>query len=202
MKEEKDYIRDITEIRSMMERSSKFLSLSGLAGTLAGIYALLGAYIAYRLFDFNPNHVSYQPPSGITNMVVLGLAVLSIAVLTAVILSGKKAGKRQEKAWNPVSRRLMAGMLVPLVCGGLLLLIFLNSNLTGLVLPCTMIFYGIALYNAGNFSYGEIRSMGLILCALGLLSAFIVEYSLLLWAAGFGVVHIFFGIYMHFRYER
>ena len=54
MKEEKDYIQDISEIRSMMERSSKFLSLSGLAGVMAGIYALVGAFVAYTVFDFNP----------------------------------------------------------------------------------------------------------------------------------------------------
>ena len=60
MKEEQNYIQDIAEMRSMMERSSKFLSLSGLAGIMAGIYALSGAYIAYKVFYFNPDEMVYS----------------------------------------------------------------------------------------------------------------------------------------------
>ena len=77
MKEEQKYIRDIAEIRSMMERSSKFLSLSGLAGVMAGIYALAGAFIAYRTFSFNPVEVVdptldfENPPSVLLKVVFL-----------------------------------------------------------------------------------------------------------------------------------
>ena len=208
MKEKQDYIRDIAEMRSMMERSTKFLSLSGLAGVMAGIYALSGAYIAYRVFYFNPDEIVYstlQPgsfSSSLLQVILLAFIVLVLAVGTAVLLSYKKANKRGEKFWNPTARRLMINMAVPLIVGGLLILIMITKGLIGLVAPFTLLFYGLALYNASKFTYEEVRSLGLIQIGLGLISTYFVGYGLLFWAIGFGVFHIIYGIYMHYRYER
>jgi uncharacterized membrane protein YidH (DUF202 family) len=208
MKENKDYIRDIAEMRSMMERSSKFLSLSGLAGVMAGIYALSGAYIAFKIFYFNPDEIVYNTiksgsvSSSLLQVVLLAVLILVLALGTAIFLSYKKASKRGEKLWNPTARRLLINMSVPLVVGGLLILILISKGLIGLIAPFTLIFYGLALYNASKFTYEEVRSLGLIEIALGLVSAYFVGYGLLFWALGFGVVHIIYGIYMHYRYER
>jgi hypothetical protein len=204
MKEEQDYIRDITEMRSMMERSSKFLSLSGLAGIMAGIYALTGAYIAYRYFDFNPDEIvdSNGLSSNLLKVVFLAIAILTLAISTAIFLSNKKAGKRREKFWNPTTNRLVINMAVPLIAGGLLSLILISKGFIGLLAPFTLIFYGLALYNASKFTYEEVRSLGLIQIGFGLLGSYFVAYGLLLWAIGFGVVHIIYGVYLHYRYER
>ncbi len=208
MKEKQDYIRDIAEVRSMMERSSKFLSLSGFAGIMAGIYALGGAYIAYKVFDFNPDELRYgMSESGdladnMLKVIPLGMVILVLALGTAIILSSKKAGKKGEKLWNPATRRVLINMAVPLVVGGLLILVMISRGLVGLVAPMSLIFYGLALYNASQFTFEEVRSLGLIQIVLGLLGAYFVGYGLLFWAIGFGVVHIVYGIYMHYRYER
>ena len=208
MKEEQKYIRDIAEIRSMMERSSKFLSLSGMAGVMAGIYALAGAFIAYTTFSFNPGEVVdptldfENPPSVLMKGVILAIIVLVLAISTAIFLSQKKATKRGEKLWNHTSQQMLFHMAVPLVVGGLLILIFISKGFIGIVAPMTLIFYGLALYNASKFTYPEVKSMGLIEVVLGLVSAYFVGYGLLFWAIGFGVVHIIYGIYMHYRYER
>ncbi len=208
MKEKQDYIRDIAEVRSMMERSSKFLSLSGFAGIMAGIYALGGAYIAYKVFDFNPDELRYgMSESGdladnMLKVIPLGLVILVLALGTAIILSSKKAGRKGEKLWNPATRRVLINMAVPLVVGGLLILVMISRGLVGLVAPMSLIFYGLALYNASQFTFEEVRSLGLIQIVLGLLGAYFVGYGLLFWAIGFGVVHIVYGIYMHYRYER
>lgn len=208
MKEQQDYIRDIAEMRSMMERSSKFLSLSGLAGVMAGIYALLGAFIAYRYLHYNPDRfAAYQPDNGPLTadpltLMLLALCVLVLAVGTALFLSANKAKKRGEKIWNATSRRLLAHMAVPLVIGGLLILVVISKGLPGLVAPFSLIFYGLALFNISKFTYEEVKSLGLIEIGLGLFSAWFVEYGLVCWAVGFGIVHIVYGIYMHYRYER
>lgn len=208
MKEEKDYIRDIAEIRSMMERSSKFLSLSGWAGIMAGIYALAGAYIANTVFQFNPDEVAYRMPSSggvyyeLFPVILLGSVVLLLAIGTAVVLSHQKANKQGEKIWNATSRRLLMSMAVPLVTGGLLILLVIARDLAGLMAPFTLIFYGLALYNASRFTFGEVKFLGMIQIGLGLISAWYIGYGLLLWAIGFGIVHILYGIYLHFRYER
>jgi uncharacterized membrane protein YidH (DUF202 family) len=208
MKEQQDYIRDIAEMRSMMERSSKFLSLSGLAGVMAGIYALAGAYIAYQIFDFDPAQMDYSNlqtkglSSDLLQVIFLALAILVLAIGTAVFLSHKKAVKRREKIWNPTARRLLLTMAVPLVAGGLLILILMAKGLIGFIAPFTLIFYGLALYNASKFTYEEVKSLGLIQIVLGLISAYYIGYGLLFWAVGFGLFHIIYGVYMHYKYER
>lgn len=204
MKEEQDYIRDIAQIRAIMERSSKFLSLAGWAGIMAGVYALAGAYIAYTVLDFNPDRLlSATPQSTDLRMVIgLGIIILLLAVGTAIVLSYNKATKRGEKLWNAIVKRLVINMAVPLVVGGLLILILIAKGLIGFIIPFTLLFYGLALYNAGRFTYEIVKSLGLIQIGLGLLSAYYIEYGLICWAIGFGAIHIVYGIYMHYRYER
>jgi hypothetical protein len=201
MKKEQDYIRDIAEIRSMMERSSRFLSLSGWAGVMAGTYALAGAYIAWKFLYFNPDGIEYTTGNS-GNLVLLGGIVLALAIGTAMADSFRKARKRGEKAWNITSKRLLASMAVPLVAGGILVVILLIKGLMGLVAPLTLVFYGLALHNAGRYTFKEIKILGIAEIFLGLVSSYFIGYGLLFWAAGFGVVHIIYGAYMFYRYER
>lgn len=201
MKEERDYTQDIAEIRTMMERSSKFLSLSGLAGIMAGMYALAGAYVAYGVFGFNPDEIFYSS-SDLPKIILLALGVLILALVTAVYLSRKKAVEKGETIWNATSRRLLANIAVPLVAGGILIVVLISKGLIGLIVPVMLLFYGIALFTAGNYTIKEVKSMGIVQMGLGLLSAWFIEYGLLIWTVGFGVVHIIYGVYMHFRYER
>ena len=198
---EQDYIRDIAEIRTMMERSSKFLSLYGGAGILAGIYALAGAYIALSVFNFNPDQVNYHS-NNTGSIVVLALVVLFLALGTAILLSFRKAKKRGEKIWNPVSKRLLVHMAAPLIAGGILILILMIKGLLGLVAPISLLFYGIALFNAGIFTFKEVKALGLFQISLGLAGSYFVEYGLFLWAIGFGILHIIYGIYLYSKYER
>ena len=205
MKEEQDYIRDISEIRTMMERSSKFMSLSGLAGIMAGIYALAGAWIAYKVIQFNPVEMVDETgslPGSISRVILLALIVLVLALSTAIYLSRRKANQREEKAWNAITKRLLMNMAVPLVAGGVLILVFISKGSIGMMVPTALIFYGLALYNAGRYTYEEVGTLGLIQIGLGLLCSYFMEYGLLFWSLGFGVLHIIYGTYMHYRYER
>jgi hypothetical protein len=107
-----------------------------------------------------------------------------------------------EVAWNPTTRRLLTSMAVPLVSGGLLVLVLIYHGLLGLVAPVMLLFYGLSLYNAGKYTVDEVTHMGMVQIALGLVSAFYIEYGILFWSVGFGFVHIVYGIFMHIRYER
>jgi hypothetical protein len=208
MKEKEDYIRDIAEMRNMMERSTRFMSLSGLAGVMAGIYALAGAFIAYKFLGFDPgintsdNISSAGIEQNLLKVIILAMVVLVLAVGTAILLSSRKAERSGERSWNPTSRRMVINMAVPLVAGGLLILIAIFKGLTAWVAPFSLIFYGLALFNASKFTYEEVRSLGLIQVVLGLAGAYFTGFALLFWGLGFGIVHIIYGIYMHYRYER
>lgn len=208
MQPHRDPIREIAEMRSMMERSTKFLSLSGLSGVMAGLYALAGAYVVYAIVDFHPNVILDPTQTGVLtsgpvwNVILTGSVVLLLTLITAILLSSRKASRRGEKVWSPTSRRMMYHMAVPLLTGGILILILASRGLTGLMVPFSLMFYGLALYMAGQFTYGEIRSLGLLEIGLGLLCIWIIPLGIWCWAVGFGLLHVVYGLYMHYRYER
>ncbi len=201
MKKESDYINDLAEIRSMMERSSKFLSLSGWAGIMAGLYALSGAYFAHFVFNFRPDSINYIFYD-FGEIILLALGVLVISLVTAILFSTKNAADKGEQIWNSTSKRLLVSMAIPLSIGGVLIIFYLSNDLYGLIAPATLIFYGLSLYNAGNFTLSEVRWMGYVQIILGLTNLWFLESGLLFWAIGFGLIHLVYGIYMHFRYER
>lgn len=208
MKDQQEYTRDIEEIRSMMERSTKFPSRSGLAGIMAGLYALIGSYVAYYVFRFHPESIAYNAlESGtiapvVINVIMTAIVVLILSISTAIYLTNKKAGKTGEKVWNATSRRFLVNLAMPLIAGAIFAVILIFHDLIGLVAPVTLLFYGLALYGAGKFTYDDVKFLGIIQMGLGLVSSYNVEYGVLFWAIGFGFVHIMYGIYMHFKYER
>lgn len=208
MKSEQEYIRDLSEIRSMMERSTRFLSLTGWSGIMAGVYALTGAYIAYHSFyeDFASEAFDSGKFTSVTenmlNLVILAVAVLVLAIGTAIFLSQRKSTKKGERLWDAAARRLIINMAIPLVTGGIFILILLSKGLFVLAAPSSLIFYGLALLNASKFTFEELRSLGIIQVVLGLLAAFFVDHAILFWALGFGCMHIIYGIYMHLKYEK
>jgi len=205
MKATPNYEKDLADIRQMMERSSKFLSLSGWSGILAGIYALIGVFIAYTLLDYRPaswSEFTQAAPADYTHIVLLALGVLTLTLYTVVLLSARKAKNRGEKLWNATSKRLLLHFGLPLIAGALFLLILLAQGWGHLLGPVSLLFYGLAIHAGSSFTFAEMRFLGIIQLSLGLIACYYPEYGLLLWALGFGLVHIAYGLYLHFKYER
>lgn len=204
MNQEENYIRDIVEIRAMMERSSRFLTLSGWAGIWAGVYALAASYVAITVFGFHPDGSIFpsETRSRWNAVLLLALVTLALALVTAVWFSYRKARNRGEKVWTATLRRMLEQIAVPLGGGGMVLLALWSEGLVGWMAPLSLVFYGLALYSAGKFTYLEVKLMGLVQLLLGLIACFYIEKALYFWAAGFGLLHILYGIYMYFKYDR
>jgi hypothetical protein len=198
MEEKRDYQRDLAEIRSLMEQSSRTASLTGLGGIIAGIIALSGAYTAYAVMHFNPTEIRYAYPYAIHHVLMLGTVVLLLSLLAAGIMALRKTTAADRAA----NRQLIRAMAPPLLSGGILLLICLHHGLSGLLLPLSLIFYGIALFAGSKHAYRDLSTLGLTLAGLGLLAAYHIPASLLLWSVGFGWLHILFGIFIHVKHER
>jgi hypothetical protein len=202
---------DIQAIREIMERSSKFLSLSGLSGIFAGVCALIGAAVAWFII-LDSGQVQYNeylcsvgasPFNQVSiNLGIDALIVLMAAILGAFYFSYRKAQRSGQKLWTNSTRRLLAHLLIPLVSGGVFALILVLRNNIELVASVTLIFYGLALVNAGKFTLGEIHYLGLTEIALGILAGIFVHHGLLFWVFGFGVMHIVYGTVMYYRHER
>lgn len=207
MKEKPEYEKDLASIRHMMERSSKFISLSGLAGILAGLYALGGATAAYFLIHYpvSPFHYrSYSTPEPpvLVSLILVATAVLVASLGTGLWLSHKKARKHGLNLWSPTSRVLFANIAIPLLSGGLFVLIMLWTGHVGLAAPASLIFYGLALIQGSFNTFDEIHYLGLSEIGLGLISAMLPGYGLLFWAVGFGILHIVYGGIMYNKYDK
>ena len=194
-----DYLKDISEIKNMMHKSSRFFSLSGLSGILAGIYALIGAAVAYYLVSISDR--DYLIVDGtIYRLILLDLALVAmLSILTGIFLSARKAKKNNEVLWNSTSRRLIGAFLVPLVTGGIYILIKINSNHYGLTGSLMLIFYGLALVNASKYTIGNVKYLGYIEIVLGLICAMLPGYGFWFWVAGFGIMHIIYGSLIYFN---
>ena len=201
------YLNDISEIKNMMNRSSRFISLSGLSGILAGVYALIGAYFAYKTIYFDGSELgSYKSlvisEEAIYKLLVIAATVIMLSIVTGIFLTVRKAKQEGEKIMDKSSQRLVLNFLIPLVTGGVLILFLIEKEQFSLIAPLTLIFYGLACINASKYTVGDVRYLGLTLLLLAFLSLWFIGYGLLFWALGFGVCHIFYGAMMYFKYER
>ena len=198
----KDYLKDISEIKNLMNKSSKFISLSGLSGIFAGIYALIGAGYAYWLV--NKNESGYLNLDDETFcLILIDLFLVGIVSIgTAIILTTKKAKQNDEKIWDPLTRRLLLNFIIPLAAGGIYILIILSQQRYEQTGDLMLLFYGLALFNASKYTLGDVKYLGLTQIVLGLLSAILPGYGFWFWVLGFGVMHILYGVVMYFKYDR
>ncbi len=212
MNKQQEQLEALREIRSMMEKSSRFLSLSGLSGIIAGVAALVGVTAAYWFLDlslFDPGYYQLAvSEDGTLNgaffkfFSITFSLVLMVALLGAAGMSVKRAKTEGRPVWDAVARRMLLNLLIPLVTGGLFCLILLYQHHFALIVPATLIFYGLALVNASKYTLSDIRSLGIVQIAIGLLAAVYVDYALLYWAFGFGLLHIVYGVAMYNKYEK
>lgn len=201
------YLQDLNDIKTMMTKSSRFISLSGLSGILAGIYALVGAWFAYKTIYFDTSTMgSYRnlviSKEAVIKLIIIAALVLVASIATGLFLSYKKAKKNNDTIWNSTSRRLAVNLMIPLVTGGIFILFLIEKDILGLIAPLTLIFYGLACVNASKYTFGDVRYLGITMIVLGLLSTWFLGYGLLFWAIGFGGCHILYGSIMYFKYEK
>jgi hypothetical protein len=127
--------------------------------------------------------------------------VLALALFFGIYFTTRKARKNGLKVWDHTAQRMVINLFIPLIAGGIFCLTLLYHHLIFLLAPATLIFYGLALINASKYTFNEIRVLGISEIILGLMAAFFIGYGLLFWAVGFGVLHIFYGLMMYYRYE-
>jgi len=199
---EQDYLKDISEIKDLMNRSSRFISLSGLSGIFAGLYALIGAAVAYWLVA-NSGREYLILDGTVFRWILLDLFLIAFfSVVTAILLTTKKARKEGVKVWDSSTQRLLTNFLIPLIAGGIYILIILNQNKYGQTGALMLIFYGLALINASKYTVGNIKYLGFVQIILGLICAVIPGYGFWLWVLGFGVMHIIYGTFMYVQEKK
>ncbi|HHC79962.1 MAG TPA: hypothetical protein ENK46_08765 [Flavobacteriia bacterium] len=204
---EKDYLKDISEIKNIMNRSTRFLSLSGISGILAGVYALIGGAIAYKLLtDYGRLERGETYESSILNLelmlILIAGTVATLSVVTAYVLTKRKAVQNNEKMWAPASRQLLVSFIIPLATGGIFALLLIYRGDYALIAPTMLIFYGLALFNASKFTLSTVKYLGLLEVVLGLVSMLFLGNGLFFWMLGFGVLHIIYGALIYIKLDK
>ena len=208
--QQSDSLQEVRDIRRLMERSSRFISLSGLSGVSAGVFAIIGAATA-RYVIFKDYYVDYDERGFFAGndfkslklqLIVLAIGIFAAAFFSAFYFTWKKSNQQGLSLWNPVSRRLFWNMAIPLAGGGLFILGMLQYDEWRFVAPACLMFYGLALVNASKYTLTDIRYLGYCEIIVGLINMQWIGYGLYFWAFGFGVLHIVYGIVMWWKYER
>lgn len=205
----------LKDIKDMMERSARFISLSGWSGIWAGVVGLIGAYIANSWLHNLPGgyyHVLRNAPSYNTRVenyssvslrfMVLAIIVLAVALAGGYYFTWKKAQKKGQSLWNASGKRMMVHMAVPLLAGGVFSLVFMYHGHEMYIAPACLIFYGLALINGSKFTVSDIKYLGYTELTLGTVNLFMPGYGLTFWAIGFGAMHILYGIIMWNKYDK
>jgi hypothetical protein len=215
--ENKDIYDEINSIKKIMERSTKFISLSGLSGIMAGVYALVGAALAYNVLppyavgrhseinftgDSTIGLFYGYDPNIIYGLFFIALAVLLLSIGTGIWLTARKAKRKGQTVWNQSSKALLSNGILPLLSGGAFILILLSHGYYHIIAPSCLIFYGLALAAASQYTYGDVKWLGITEIILGLLAMLLPGFDLFFWALGFGVMHILYGSIMYFKYDR
>ncbi|NVO20082.1 MAG: hypothetical protein HXX13_10300 [Bacteroidetes bacterium] len=205
MDQQEDYRKTLSDIRNLMDTSSRFHSVSGLSGISSGIAALLGIAVFYVHFGFGLFDpflfVNYLT---VPFLMVDGLVVLLLSIVFALFFTYRNAKKNGEKTWTKLSKRVLLYWVLPMIAGGIILLPYFSGSgpiLFPSAIALSLVFYGLALISASRFSLNELFWLGLIQLILGITGFFLWKYSLICWAMGFGVMNVVFGALVYRRYE-
>lgn len=218
MTDASEQLSAINDIKQMMERSSRFISLSGWSGIAAGVCALVGAFFASNVIsgsryatgdDISTTRHTYPTDGSITIHQILGEKLFAIAVLTfiaafvsAFVFTYVRSRKNNTPIWGTTARRLMMNVSIPMIAGGAYLYKLLQNGSYGLIAPGCLLFYGLALLNGSKYTFGEIRYLGYCEIVLGIVSCWFTGWGLYFWTVGFGILHILYGAIMLNKYER
>ena len=200
-KDKETSLETLQDIRAIMERSARFLSLSGWSGIWAGGVAVIAAIIAYNMLH-NGLWGGLFPGVVYGNYIFLGICTLVVALIGAWMFTAQKAKKQGLKVWNKASRQLAWQIAIPMLTGGLFIFAFIYHGVELMVSPACLCFYGLALINGSKYTLPDIRYLGYLEVVLGCINLYCLGYGIYFLAFGFGILHIVYGIIMWNKYDR
>lgn len=203
MQEQDQSLQTLEDIKQLMTKSSRFISLSGWSGIAAGACALIAAWVAHeKIAAYQTGNAAAQQTDLVQELLFIAVLTFVVAFVLAFVFTYLRSRKTGIPVWGYTARRVMWNVTMPMLVGGLLIWRLVDFEVYGLVAPACLLFYGLALVNASKFTLPEIRYLGYFQLLLGILNLWMIGYGLYFWAAGFGVLHILYGILMWNKYER
>lgn len=204
---------ELTVIRQLMERPVRSSTASGVSGIIAGLAALAGAaadkYLSPRLAEHLAERSELTSTWDWVLIIGAGIwaVVFCVAFVGVVILTRIRERRQGMPFWSPVKRRVLRTILPPFIAGcGLTVAIYYqwiygyNPGQSYLIPAVWMLFYGLALWQVGEFSIPEVRLLGAAFIAAGIASAVVQWYPYESLGATFGGFHIVYGVVVWTRH--
>src|SRR4051794_10302621 len=138
MDEHLQHLDTLKDIKRMMERSSRFISLSGLSGIAAGVCALVGAWLANNIIHNDPRYGNGNEPGelhdagtdGLVNgadlqayldnrLIQIALGVLIAALILGFLFTYLRGRKTNIPIWGVTAKRLLINVSIPMIVGGI-----------------------------------------------------------------------------------
>lgn len=197
---------DLSHIRSMMERSSRFISLSGLSGIFAGTFAIIGGLRAYQLLgangiDYVDGNSNRQNENVVNELFFTACVVLILALTSGIYFTLRKSRKYNIPVWTTATKKMLLNLSIPLIVGGVFCIALIVYKIYFLIAPASLLFYGLALINAEQYTFSDVKYLGISEIVLGCIALFLLGYGLIFWLIGFGVLHILYGLIMYKKYK-
>lgn len=206
MENHEEQLAAIQEMRDMMDQASRFKSISGLSGILAGILSIVCVYFAYLITGISPFESEAVEQMWHSSHQILLMSLISslfaVCVGIGLFMAMRNARESGRRAWDNAAKRLTYSLAIPVLTGGIFAILLMQVGLVSLTAPISLLFYGLGLVSASKYTLDAVRSVGLFFIFLGLLATAFLAYGLLIWALGFGLVHILYGFILYIRYER
>jgi hypothetical protein len=198
---------DLKQIRTIMERSSIFLSLSGFSGLIVGVIgiaaSILMAKFCHGILLTTEVLQRIRLDTGLqTQLTIVLLTALSLSLSAAFLFSLNKAKRTHLPIFHKVSRSFAVHFFMPLLTGGIIITIIALRGYYDLILPSTLVFYGLSLLNASKYTLHEIVFLGVISIGLGILAMIFIPYTIFFWGAGFGLCTTIYGLILYSKYEK
>lgn len=180
-------IDNLKYIRQTMERAGSFTAVPGLGGALMGCTALAAAGLA----ALQPAAVSLW----------IWLAEAGIAMFIGAMAASRKASRAGLPLLSGPGRKFLAGFVPPLFVGAVLTIALPRAGFEAAIPGMWLLLYGTSVVTGGAASVRVVPIMGLCFIALGTAAAFApAAWGNWLLAAGFGGLHIIFGIVIKVKY--
>lgn len=192
--QQSEQLEALQGIRNLMERTSRYLPLSGKAGVIIGSLSIVCSLVVDAYISVNLENL--------TQLLFLFGSLFLVSLLIEIVMAEQNARRKKVPAWDAIAKRFLINLFIPLFAGGVYAFALLQQQQFNMVLPATLVFYGLALVNASRYTIEEIRYLGMVELLLGLLSSCFTDYGLLAWGLGFGVLHVVYGIIIYFKHEK
>lgn len=175
-------------IRETMERSSTFTAVPGWGQLTIGLTALLASLVASQQSTRN-------------EWLGVWLAEGALSLVVAGFTMHRKARAAATPLLSQPGRKLATNFAPPMLAGALLTIVFYRAGLSGLLPGMWLLLYGAGVVTGGAFSVRAVPVMGLCFMFVGASALFSPpawgDYFM---AAGFGGLHIIFGLHIARRY--